>query len=57
MNGTKVNQPLSQQTIVIDGSEGEGGGQIVRNAITYAFILQKPVKVHSIRGEIVKNQG
>jgi RNA 3'-terminal phosphate cyclase (ATP) len=35
--------------IVIDGSFGEGGGQIIRNAIAYANILRKEVRIHSIR--------
>mmetsp|Transcript_13323 Transcript_13323/g.19954 ORF Transcript_13323/g.19954 Transcript_13323/m.19954 type:complete len:430 (+) Transcript_13323:197-1486(+) len=34
---------------LIDGSIGEGGGQIIRNAITYAALLQQPIKVHSVR--------
>mmetsp|Transcript_25682 Transcript_25682/g.31637 ORF Transcript_25682/g.31637 Transcript_25682/m.31637 type:complete len:411 (+) Transcript_25682:65-1297(+) len=34
-------------SILIDGSIG--GGQVVRNAITYACILRKHVKIHSIR--------
>jgi RNA 3'-terminal phosphate cyclase (ATP) len=35
--------------IIIDGSFGEGGGQIVRDAIAYANILRKGVRIHSIR--------
>jgi len=35
--------------LVIDGSLGEGGGQIIRNSITYAALLQQPIKIHSIR--------
>ncbi len=33
----------------IDGSFGEGGGQIVRTAITLSSILQKPVIIENIR--------
>jgi RNA 3'-terminal phosphate cyclase (ATP) len=35
--------------IVIDGSFGEGGGQIIRNAIAYANILRKEVRIRNIR--------
>lgn len=33
----------------IDGSYGEGGGQILRNAIALSTILNKPVKIKNIR--------
>ncbi len=33
----------------IDGSFGEGGGQIVRTAITLSCILKKPIKIENIR--------
>lgn len=33
----------------IDGSYGEGGGQILRTALALATILQRPVEIHSIR--------
>ncbi len=33
----------------IDGSFGEGGGQILRTSLAMAALLQKPVEIHNIR--------
>jgi len=37
-------------TLTIDGSFGEGGGQILRTALALAAILQRPVEIRNIRG-------
>lgn len=39
------------KVIIIDGSFGEGGGQILRTAIGLATVLGKPVKVVNIRAK------
>ncbi len=36
--------------LTIDGSFGEGGGQILRTALALAVILQRPVEIRNIRG-------
>lgn len=36
---------------MIDGSQGEGGGQILRSAISLSAILKKPVEITNIRAK------
>lgn len=35
--------------VVLDGGSGEGGGQLLRISVGLASVLQKPIRVHSIR--------
>ena len=36
--------------IIIDGSEGEGGGQIVRNACALSLVTGEPFRITNVRG-------
>ncbi len=40
---------MDSQYLTIDGSHGEGGGQILRSAIAFSIIFSKPVKIINIR--------
>jgi len=41
---------LATQTICcIDGSFGEGGGQIIRNAVSLSTLLSKPISIQNVR--------
>eukprot|EP01027_Heterolobosea_sp_BB2_P015986 GEZU01022824.1.p1 GENE.GEZU01022824.1~~GEZU01022824.1.p1 ORF type:complete len:222 (-),score=20.96 GEZU01022824.1:88-753(-) len=40
---------MSGKTIYIDGSYGEGGGQVLRNSTALAAILGKPLEIENIR--------
>ncbi len=37
--------------IVIDGSEGEGGGQVVRNACALSLVTGQPFRITNVRGK------
>ncbi|MBL8818473.1 MAG: RNA 3'-terminal phosphate cyclase [Planctomyces sp.] len=39
------------ETIIIDGSEGEGGGQILRTSMAFAAVCRVPVRIENIRGK------
>ncbi|MBW6451777.1 MAG: RNA 3'-terminal phosphate cyclase [DPANN group archaeon] len=42
---------MNQKMIIIDGSKGEGGGQVIRSAVALSAVTQKPVKIINIRAK------
>jgi len=40
-----------QKPLTIDGAHGEGGGQILRTAVSLAAILKRPIRIESIRAK------
>lgn len=48
-NGISHLETMSVPRVLIDGSIGEGGGQVLRNAIAYAAILRKELEIEKIR--------
>lgn len=36
--------------IIIDGAEGEGGGQVVRNACALSLVTGQPFRITNVRG-------
>lgn len=42
---------MTQKEIIIDGSEGEGGGQVLRTSLSLSAITGKPVRIENVRGQ------
>ena len=47
---------MNNGLVVIDGSIGEGGGQILRTALALSAVLMKPIRIFNIRAKR-KNPG
>ena len=40
---------MNRELVRIDGGHGEGGGQVLRTALTLSALLGRPFRMHSIR--------
>lgn len=40
---------MGEETIVIDGSQGEGGGQLLRSSLALSLLTGRPLRMHDIR--------
>jgi RNA 3'-terminal phosphate cyclase (ATP) len=47
--GPKGLEQQLMNTLVIDGSQGEGGGQILRSALSLSVLQQRPIRIERIR--------
>lgn len=50
MRGLQTMWNLVMNDIIIDGSEGEGGGQVLRTALSLSAITGKSVRIEHVRG-------
>lgn len=44
-----MNHPEVEQVLTLDGSTGEGGGQVLRTALALSLCLQRPFQIENIR--------
>ena len=42
---------MSNSSITIDGSQGEGGGQVVRSSLALSLLTQRPIRIENVRGK------
>lgn len=42
-------EPMAGTMVVLDGAQGEGGGQILRSALTLSVLTGRPFRMHHVR--------
>ena len=42
---------MKDRSVTIDGSQGEGGGQILRTSLALALVTQRPLVVREVRAK------